>query len=59
MEPTPKAKPPLEMTIGQMFAQLAKQAEHWSEHEKAEFKKAWVEGAERMNREREQRLRNS
>jgi len=58
MEPTPN-KPPLEMTIGQMFAQLAKQAEHWREQEKAEFRKAWVEGAERMNQERQQRLRNS
>jgi hypothetical protein len=59
MELTPKTKPPLEMTIGQMFAQLAKQAEHWSEREKSEFKKAWLEGAERMKQERQERLRNS
>jgi hypothetical protein len=61
MEPTPN-KPPLEMTIGQIVAQLAKQAEHWSEKEKEEFKKAWVEGAERMSQEtaylRRQRLQN-
>ena len=57
MKLTPKTRPPLEMTIGQLFAQLAKQAENWSEHEKAGFKKAWVEGAERMNRETQQRLR--
>ena len=55
MEPTPN-KPPLEMTIGQVFAELAKQARHWSEHEKAEFKKAWLEGAERMNQDK--RIRN-
>ena len=52
MELTPN-KPPLDMTIGQLFAQLAKQGEHWSEQERAEFKKAWVEGAVRMNQETE------
>ena len=44
---------PVEMTIGQLFQNLAQQAEHWSDEQKAEFRKSWLEGAERMRRETE------
>ena len=45
------------MTIGQLFQNLAQQAEHWSNEQKAEFRKSWLEGAERMRQHDKERLR--
>jgi len=52
MELTPKTKPPLEMTIHQMFERLTAIMEAATPQERERFKRAWLEGAERMKRER-------
>jgi len=50
-------KPPVEMTIRQLFRNLAQQSEYWSEEQKVEFRKFWLEGAERMRQHDKERLR--
>jgi len=52
-------KSPLEMTIHEMFERLTLVLEKVTREEREQFKKAWVEGAKRMNQERQKRQRNS
>ena len=51
MELTPNTRP-LEMTIGQLFAQLTVVMENATPEERERFKRTWLDGAERMKRER-------
>jgi hypothetical protein len=53
MELTPKTKPPLEMTVHQLFERLTLVMEKAAPEERERFKRTWLEGAERMNRERQ------
>jgi hypothetical protein len=59
MELTPKTKPPLEMTVHQLFERLTLLMDKATHEERERFKRAWVEGAKRMKQERQERLRNS
>jgi len=59
MEQTPNTKPPVPMTIHQMFERLALVMEKATPEERERFKRVWLEGVERMKQERRQRIRNS
>jgi hypothetical protein len=56
MEHTPKTKPPLEMTVHQLFERLTLLMDKATPEERERFKRTWLEAAERVNRERQQRL---
>jgi len=51
MELTPN-KPPVPMTIHQMFERLTVVMQAATPEERKQFKRAWLEGAERMKQER-------
>ena len=52
MKPTPN-KPPLEMTIGQMFERLTLVMEKATPEERQKFKKGWLDSVHRFNAETE------
>jgi hypothetical protein len=48
MEPTPKTRPPVEMTIHQMFERLTLLMDKATPEERERFKKAWLDSSPRV-----------